>query len=284
MAGDVMIKKKFIRLVRNGKQLLRMKVKETPLRYNTNKGEVDILIDSAAKTKSFDVACLQTEKGRTYCENPVNSASWHGYYDERENPVKLPIINFKYNHDKIFSSRHRGIVQQENIFLFPICSVYIPSQFDTSDLTEVQEREEDIIIEMDDRSNVRADFFILPKGVTVDEFVSNISISVIYFMSDITIFNKSLRGEFRPLPVNRDEDVEFLSMQVGEWDMLVRIMYTEKTNEPDLCGKYSLLFHDPNETIDMLLDRTIGFPNEDGSVEYVSMKERYSSEINRFKM
>lgn len=55
-----------------------------------------------------------------------------------------------------------------------------------------------------------------------DEFVSNISLSVIYFMSDITIFNKSLRGEFRPLPVKRDEDVEFLSMQVGEWDMLVR--------------------------------------------------------------
>lgn len=95
-----------------------MKVKETSLRYNTNKGEVDILIDSAAKTKSFDVACLQTEKGRIYCENPVNSASWHGYYDERENPFKLPIINFKHNHDKVFSSRHRGIVQQENISYF----------------------------------------------------------------------------------------------------------------------------------------------------------------------
>lgn len=31
-----------------------------------NKGEVDILIDSAAKTKSFNVACLQTEKEKIY--------------------------------------------------------------------------------------------------------------------------------------------------------------------------------------------------------------------------
>ncbi|MEQ6391349.1 hypothetical protein RZN22_18945 [Bacillaceae bacterium S4-13-58] len=48
-----MIKKKFIRLVRNGKQLLRIKVKETPLRYNTSKGEVDILMVSPQKQRIF---------------------------------------------------------------------------------------------------------------------------------------------------------------------------------------------------------------------------------------
>ncbi|MCM3067546.1 hypothetical protein M3568_14235 [Priestia flexa] len=275
--------KKFIRLVKNGRQLLRMKVKETPIRYNTNKGEVDILIDSA-KNKCFDVACLQTEKGRIYCEKPINSASWHGFYDERENPIKLPVLHFKHNHEKVFSSRHRGIIQQENIFLFPICSLYLPKDIDVTNLSKIEVSANDHFIEIkDNSSNVRVDFFILPKGVSFEKFVSNISLSFIYFVSDISIFNKHLNGEFRALPVEKSEGIEFQNVQVGEWDMLIRLLYTEKTNEPDLCGKYSLLFHDPNDAIEMLLDRNIVYPKNDGQVTYDTMRDKYNNEVNNLK-
>ena len=113
--------KRFIKLMRGNKCLLRIKLKEESKKYNSNKGEVDIMID-AAKNFFFDHACLQTENGRVFCERAINSASWHGFYDERSEKVKSPVINFKNNHDKIWCPRHKGVIQQKDIFLFPICS------------------------------------------------------------------------------------------------------------------------------------------------------------------
>ena len=114
---------KSIRLTRNNRSLLHIRLNETLKKYNSDKGEVDIFIH-AAKNMYFDMACLQTEKGRIFCRATINKASWHGFFDKREKNVKLPVINFKDDNKKFCYVRHKGMVQQKNIFLFPICSVY----------------------------------------------------------------------------------------------------------------------------------------------------------------
>jgi hypothetical protein len=87
----------------------------------------------------------------------------------------------------------------------------------------------------------------------MDDFISNISLSFVYFVADISIFDKSQNGAFLELPVSKKEDVIFQSTKIADWDVFIRIVYTEETREAELNGTYSILFHDPNDAIDMLL-------------------------------
>ena len=271
---------KFIIISKNGHKILRIKLKETHKRYNSHMGEVDILFD-AAKNTYFDIACLQTIQGRIYCDRHINAVSWHGFYDESEERIKLPVINFKDNKNKVWCPRHAGVVQKKNVFLFPICSCYIPANMELSYIPTISNREDNFVVEVNKECNVRIDFFVLPRGVNYDDFVSRVSLSVFYFFADITIFDKSLNGELLELPVSKKEDVKFLSAKIADWHALIRVVYAEKTREPELCGKYSLLFHDPNSSIDMLLNRSIGYPDKNGKVILESMKSRHNLEVKR---
>lgn len=273
--------KKFIIISKNGHKVLRIKLKEIPKRYNSHIGEVDILFD-AAKHRYFDIACLQTQKGRIYCDKEINAVSWHGFFDESEELIKLPVINFKNNKKKVWCPRHTGVVQKKNVFLFPICSCYIPANMQLSDLPIISsDTENNFIIEVNKESNVRIDFFVLPREITYDDFVSRVSLSVFYYFADITVFDKSLNGELLELPVSKKEDVEFHPAKIADWHTLIRVIYAEKTREQELCGKYSVLFHDPNDSIDMLLNRSIGYPDDNGKVILEQMRSRQNLEIKR---
>lgn len=272
---------RFIKIVKNNKCLIRIKLNQTPERYNTNKGEIDIIFDAKSKL-FFDLACIQTRCGKQCCKEPVNSVSWHGFYDERGGSIKPPVINFKHNNDKIWCYRHTGTINQRNIFLFPICSFYIPDQMKMNGIPDAQINAFDYIVEIDNRDNARIDFFVLPKGVTIRDFLSNFSISAIYLISDITVFNKNLNGELNFLPAPED-NILLESTRLGEWDTFLRTIYTETTREPELCGKFSILFHDPNNTIDMLLDRFIGYPDDNGGIITDYMRRIYEEEYRKFR-
>lgn len=166
--------RKFIHITKNQHKLLRIKLQETPERYNSKAGEVDILIDSAKNTY-FDLACLQTRQGRIFCDKPINAISWHGFYDERQKIINLPVINFKDKHEKIWCPRHNGVVRKKDVFLFPICSCYIPANMRIANVPTVPVGDEsNYVVELNKDCNVRVDFFVLPKGISMDDFISNI--------------------------------------------------------------------------------------------------------------
>ena len=270
-----------VKLIKNGRSLLRVRLKETPKRYNSRKGEVEIFIH-AAKKMHFDRACLQTEKERVFCKSTVNNISWHGFFDNSKNKVKLPVINFKKNDKKVWCPRHKGVIQQKDVFLFPICSVYFPSNMNTSNLSVIKENSNTYKVKMDNRSNIRADFFVLPQGISLKQFMDNFDIA--FFISfDITVFNKSLNGSIEPLPILSEKDMVFQSFEIDKWTLFIRLLYTDKTREPELCGKYSILFHDPNDTIEMLLNRRKLIENNTNGYTIKPFKQIYKNDLKKFK-
>ena len=270
-----------VKLIKNGRSLLRVRLKEVHKRYNSHKGEVDIFVD-AAKKMHFDQACLQTIKGRVFCESTVNSISWHGFYDNNKNKAKLPVINFKNNVKKVWCPRHKGVIQQKDVFLFPICSVYFPSNINISNLPVTKENAKVYKVIMDNRSNIRADFFVLPRGISIKQFMENFNISF-FILYDITVFNKSLNGPIEPLPVLSEKDIIFQSFEIDKWTLFIRLIYTNKTREPELCEKYSILFHDPNNAIEMLLNRRKLIKNNTNGYTLKTFKQIYKNDFKKFK-
>ena len=126
----------------------------------------------------------------------------------------------------------------------------------------------------------RVDIFILPRGISFDQFL-NMTVSVSYFMADISMFDKSVNGEFRELPASPfGSDVQFVSVKVGQHEFFARILYTDKTREP-LNETYSILFHDPNDAYEMLVDRKIGYPTS-GQIEVRDLSKVHAQEIEGF--
>jgi hypothetical protein len=270
-----------VKLIKNGRSLLRVSLKEVPKSYNSYKGEVDIFIHAAKKMR-FDLACLQTIKGRIFCESTVNNISWHGFYDNSKSKVKLPVINFKINDKKIWCPRHKGVIKQKNVFLFPICSVYFPSNMNISALSVTKDNTNIYKVKMDNHSNIRADFFVLPRDVSIKQFMENFDISFFIFV-DIPVFNKSLNGPIESLPVLSEKDIIFQSFEIDKWTLFIRLIYTNKTREPELCEKYSILFHDPNEAIEMLLNRRKLIKNNTNGYTKKTLSEVYDDDFRKFK-
>ncbi|WP_028987064.1 hypothetical protein [Thermicanus aegyptius] len=272
---------KYIRIIRDNRCLLRMKLQRTPGRYMTDKGEVDIIID-AAKKNFFEIASLVTNKGIVQSPEPINAVSWHGFFDEREGLIKPPVINFKNNHKKVWCPRHTGGVKQENLFSFPVCSIYIPALFNTSSLPPMNVSPLDALVEIRNQKNVRVDFFVLPKGISYEDYILNFSISIFDLIADISLFNKAASGEFVELPIASPEDVEFHSVKIEDWNTLIRLVYSDQLRESKLMGTYSILFHDPNNPIDMILNRNIGYIDENGNVILERLRDKHNEEVKRF--
>jgi hypothetical protein len=74
------------------------------------------------------------------------------------------------------------------------------------------------------------------------------------------------------------EDIEFRTYTIQSWSVLVRTVYSTHLRETDICNAYSILFHDPNDAIQMLLNRKLAYPNGNGGVNWDFMEDRYRRE------
>jgi len=277
----ISINKKFIHFIINGYSAVRIKLTEIPSRYNLIDGEVDIIIDSAKKI-FFEKTILAKSSGFAHIDKPINNISWHGFYTKIENKIHLPVINFKSNREKVLCVRHDGTINQRDIFLFPICSIFIPNTFRNTNTSSINEESSHILL-LETKTHIRIDFFVLPKTISVDKFFKKFSISMFYLDADITLFNKYFNGEYNPLPVASENDVVFKSFNINGWDVFIRILYTNKTREPDLIGRYSILFHDPNDSLNMILNRKIAYQDIDNpkNIKWTTVYERHNNEFKK---
>ena len=271
-----MNKIKFLRLVRNGKTLLRFKLRETHIKYNSPKGEVDITINSTSKHIPFQKACIQTSFGHRHIQGTVQYISWHGFYTTQDEKIKMPVINF-HNGSLITDHRHAGTINQNDVFLFPICSVYLPKNIEAGFKQNDFPKDITAIFPLNNTTGARVDFFVLPKSVRMADFMQNYTHSMFIITADISIFDKSLNGIFQPLPTAP----EIMFYTLGDWDVVVRVIYANHFKETDMHQYYSVLCHDPNDALDMLLKRRIIYPNADGTEHFSSFQERYDDEFKR---
>lgn len=271
--------KKYLKVTHGNRYLFRFKVKESPSGYKTSGGEVDIFLTIPSKAK-FDRVCLNTETGKKFYTSSVNNISWHGFYANVDEEIRLPVIHFKDDAKLIDDVRHEGTVNQNDVFLFPICSLYIPANWESKNLPEIQKGEKTHKIEFDQERAGRIDFFVLPKNVYIKEFMSSTFLSMFYFTGDITLFDKSKNGLYSRLPIKKQEDLILQSVNLNGWDVLIRTIYSDSTLEPKLDNTFSILLHDPNDAIEMLLNRPWGYEGENGKMHIQSVRSRHEQDVS----
>lgn len=241
-----------LKLMYNGFAVLTVKMKPPSDRYQEVNGELDIMID-AAKDTLFDDVYLQTRYGKMPFPVKLNAVSWHGFYYKKDGEIKLPLLNFKREKHKqhkrvTIPVRHNGTINQNDLFAFPILSLYLPKNIDFRIGKEPSlKNNQNKIINIEKQfSNVRIDLFILPEGITAESFIEKYKISINYLLFDITMFDRSMNGELLPLKGKP----EMFSTSIGNHHVLIRIIYNDHFREHELNNKYGLLIHDPNNTID----------------------------------
>ena len=85
------------------------------------------------------------------------------------------------------------------------------------------------------------------------------------------------------MPLFSEKDIKFRYFEIDKWTLFIRLIYTDKTREPELCGKYSILFHDPNDAIEMLLNRRKIIKNTTNGCTLQTYKEIYDEDFRKFK-
>jgi hypothetical protein len=234
--------KNVLTVKRGNDDLSKIKVKRA---QNTVKGEVNVFID-AAREMTFDKVRIQRPNKYRDFDN-VRACSWHGYYENKDDRTLRPVINLKDKEgNKIIRYKHDGTINQDDVFLFPIFSIYIPKNLESKRRFSGTKNSHEIVLKS---MAVRLDFFLLPKHVTKQQFM-RLTISAFYLNYDISMFNRQMRGALHPLTsdINR---LEFKWFRFDRWDSFVRSVYTPA----DLTGYYAVYFHDTFNPIGCILDR-----------------------------
>jgi hypothetical protein len=162
------------------------------------KGELDVFIQ-AARGRFFERITVQRPDRFIDYEkhiDEINACTWHGNYLISDDKILEPKVHLKSGSKKLAWTALEGVIDQENIFLFPVFSLYIPINFSPQDYNRKSKGSSQKLLF--DQKDVRIDFFLLPKDVPPDKFL-RLSISAFYFTMDITIFNRQLHGVAIPL-------------------------------------------------------------------------------------
>jgi hypothetical protein len=275
-----------LRIIRNNKLIITMKFKFPDKRYNESKGDLDLMVDVGnGKNKYFDISCLSTPEGFRQCLAKINSISWHGFYYKDNKELKLPVIRFKENGIVKCHTRHTGIISMEEIYMFPICSFYIPQNISHYDFSKYLNHNNEFIVSLSDDNSARVDIFILPRFITFSDYMNNFSHSAIELVSDITLFDKSINCALYNLPIDSQDKMILNSFMINSYSIISRIIYTDTTREGNLIKYFSVLFHDPNNVIDRIMNRRYLFPKtSNDNPEFKLMRDRYNSERSEFIM
>ena len=263
-----------------------MKYKSPDIRYKDSKGDLDLMVDVGNRKKNyFEITCLSTHEGFRRCLAKINAISWHGFYFKDNNEIKLPIIKFKTNREVKCFTRHTGIISIKEIFMFPICSYYIPKNISCDKFSYYSNQVKEDLLILNNNSAARVDIFVLPRHLNFSDYLNKFSHSFIEIISDITIYDKSINCAIYNLPIDNKDNMELKFFDVNNYCIVTRTLYTNKTREGNLIEHFSVLFHDPNNVIERIVNRRYFFPDTNKSVpEFKSMLDRYNSEKMNFQM
>lgn len=273
-----------LKIIRDNNLILTLKFKPPHKNYLESEGELDLMIDVGnGKYNFFDIVCLSTNEGFRQCLSKINAISWHGFYYKDNKEIKLPVIHFKEDGILKCSMRHTGIISVNEIFMFPICSFYLPQIMSRNKFKSIVSKSEDSIILRND-SSARIDIFVLPRFILLSDYMKSFSHSCLELLSDITIYDKSINCAIYNLPIDSEENRVINVFSLNEYSIIARTIYTNSTREGNLIKYFSTLFHDPNNVIDSIINRRFLIPEGNHiKSDFKSMRDNYNSEKNEFK-
>ncbi len=267
------VKGKDLFIYRGGDKLIELTIK--PKKHDPNKGELDVFIDAPSGINFNKVQIHQPNEVLSY--NNVHLCSWHGFYQEKNNDLLLPLINLKDASGKKIPNgeerRHNAIVSQRDIIAVPVCAIQIPTELELRDRLN--------------RSELAAtlDLFILPKNISWEKYVET-TVYKIYCLSEhIACFSPYMRGMMAGgLAENCIVDInpiEFV-LEEGRWDAILRCIYLK-----NVASDYSVCFYATRNPIDYALNR--GFSKdiqdtpygEESLIENESIRALHETELRR---
>ena len=256
--------------------LCRIRISEA---LSSIRGELDVFIQSA-RGKSFERITVQ--RPDRFIDYPphlgkINSCTWHGNYLKIDGKIAEPKIHLKRDNKKMARILLDGVIEQKNVFMFPVFSLCIPLELSTQNLKRKPKGTAQRLVL--DKNDVRIDFYLLPKNITLEIFLQ-LSISVFYFNMDITMFNRQLNGVLQLLD---NCELKYNYYKLKSWYTFIRSVYPKVGK----VREYWIYFHDTLNPIDCILDRGYAFPVTDCSVadkglEFqgkMSLRERHEKEL-----
>lgn len=249
------------------------------------KGELDVFIQ-AASGRFFEKITAQKSDHFIDYKNPtiINACTWHGNYIKDDTNVLQPKIHLKSSNKKVAWTLLDGVIEQANVFLFPVFSLYVPKNFNSGQQKKSKGSSQKLKIKSGD---VRIDYFILPKHIEKDDFLK-LTVAKFALEYDIAMYNRQMRGVLLPL---YNCDVDFHWYKLGSWWCLIRCVYPRIVR----IEKYWLYFHDTFDPISCILNRgysPMARPNSiqnDDSIseipkEKLSLRDLYENELKNMKM
>ncbi len=224
------------------KKILKIRLKGAE---NSIKGEVDIVIDADKKNTFKKVIIQLPDKQNTYEAN-ITSCSWHGYYLREEGVIKEPVIHLKSGRHYLEKYRHTGTVTHEKVFLFPICSIHIPNDYNFANSKEIGKYSHKIF--NIPYLQISIDVFVLPKTIKKDDFVRLEAFR--FYQQDINFFTRQSRCQYLGYV---GEPFKFEWVRLKDWDVALRYSNAEGEAFPLQNNPgYSIYFFDtfnPYETV-----------------------------------
>ena len=271
-------------LLKDNKKIFQLYIKTSK---KSKLGDSDIMLD-AGKGMYFEHVVLGNYfRHYKLPDFKINSISWHGYYeiiDDRQ--LYSPVVHVKSHGEKIDKVGHLGSINDFEPFAFPVCSLYIPSNLNTEGIGVTKRGSSKCVyLDIPELSrSARYDFFVLPKGITLERFNKS-PLTLFYRFADLEIFNNPDEGH------NIVLDAEMKEFKcVGENDVLIRIIENPSNIQvisdsgkqifKKISEQFSLIVNDPNDIYNKLANRAIIMCDEDGNL----MKPRLLKDVHEEEM
>jgi hypothetical protein len=272
-----------LRIIKNNKLIVTIKFQyPNQKHHNPFKDGLDLMVDAGnRKKKYFDMACISTPTGIKQCQAKINSISWHGFFYKDNKEIKFPIIRFKEDGILKCHTRFTDTISLERIIMFPICSFYIPQDISKYNFSNYTNINNEFIIELTQDISARVDVFVLPQSISFEKYINNFTHSSLEIISDISLYDQSLNCAINSLPIESDNHLEIKNFVINNYTVIIRTIYTETTRERKIINGYSVLFHDPNNVINKVLNRRILYPDPKSLMpDYKLLMDIYKKEIN----
>lgn len=263
---------------------IKLKAAEDSLR-----GEVDIVIDSGGN--AFRKGIIQLPDRQRCVEADISSCSWHGYYKRQEDQIKKPVIHFKSGRNYLLRFEHAGTITHEKVFLFPVCSVYVPEDYGRLCHKPAVPEDPKKIFDVP-YLPIRIDLFVLPKGMEKDDFVRLTAFT--FYQQDIIFFTHQFNCAYLGDP---GRPFEFVWARLNDWHVALRYCRKDGQVYPEQYAPgYSIYLFDtfnPHETlynrgiaygIDEVVPEQFKLLPEYGQTGKIMFKYVHEHELNDLKL
>jgi len=191
--------------------------------------------------------------------------SWHSFAVYKNNAISVPKVHFKEGSRRVCVDS-RGYVHKREIIAYPVISVIIKNPAILNDIGPRQSVDINSVIPFETKEPVCIDLFIIPKGIDLNEFLTQHDSSVELCISTNSIFMPATGHAFEYIKHNGAQFPEIKSINLNGWTCVFRISdpprFTCATVFPDV----SIISYDLKTVAASILDRTIAYPTDDPNV------------------